>query len=217
MWPMPGLPRTLNVLDQGNREALAIEVGFSLPSQRVVALLEELIALHGAPGSLRMDNGPEFLGARSSRGPRRMVSGSTSSSPASRPKTRSSSALTRRIAPKPSTPTSSAPWWRSAPSLRTGSPATTPSGPTTASARCRPSRFSRGSPAPSSPLMRCLLDGGAYPDSKKKVSSQSVFPFCHGPYAQWPVHHLTHCALADGILIAKRLTKAANAAAIRAR
>jgi putative transposase len=55
--------RTLNVLDQGNREALAIEVGFSLPSQRVVALLEELIALHGAPGSLRMGNGPEFLAA----------------------------------------------------------------------------------------------------------------------------------------------------------
>lgn len=55
--------RTLNVLDQGNREALAIEVGFSLPSRRVIALLEELVALHGAPESLRMDNGPEFLAA----------------------------------------------------------------------------------------------------------------------------------------------------------
>jgi putative transposase len=56
--------RTLNVLDQGNREALAIEVGFSLPTHRVLALLEELVALHGAPVALRMDNGPEFLALR---------------------------------------------------------------------------------------------------------------------------------------------------------
>jgi putative transposase len=53
--------RVLNVLDQGNREALAIEAGFSLPSRRLLALLEELSALHGAPAALRMDNGPEFL------------------------------------------------------------------------------------------------------------------------------------------------------------
>jgi putative transposase len=53
--------RTLNVLDQGNREALAIEIGCSLPSRRVLALLDELVALHGAPRALRMDNGPEFL------------------------------------------------------------------------------------------------------------------------------------------------------------
>jgi len=53
--------RTLNVLDHGNREGLAIEIGFSLPSRRVLALLEELVALHGAPTALRMDNGPEFL------------------------------------------------------------------------------------------------------------------------------------------------------------
>jgi putative transposase len=53
--------RTLNVLDQGNREALAIQVGFSLPSRRVIALLDELVALHGAPVTLRLDNGPEFL------------------------------------------------------------------------------------------------------------------------------------------------------------
>jgi putative transposase len=56
--------RTLNVLDQGNRECLAIEVGFSLPSRRVIALLDELVALHGAPATLRLDNGPEFLALR---------------------------------------------------------------------------------------------------------------------------------------------------------
>jgi len=53
--------RVLNVLDHGNREALAIDAGFSLPSRRVLELLDELIALHGAPEALRMDNGPEFI------------------------------------------------------------------------------------------------------------------------------------------------------------
>ncbi|MDH4347968.1 MAG: integrase core domain-containing protein, partial [Gemmatimonadota bacterium] len=56
--------RTLNVLDQGNREALALEIGFSFPSRRVIGLLEELVALHGAPTALRLDNGPEFLALR---------------------------------------------------------------------------------------------------------------------------------------------------------
>ncbi len=56
--------RTLNVLDQGNRECLAIEIGCSLPSRRVIALLDQLVALHGAPTTLRMDNGPEFLALR---------------------------------------------------------------------------------------------------------------------------------------------------------
>ncbi len=56
--------RTLNVLDQGNREALAIELGFSLPCRRVISLLDELVALHGAPAALRLDNGPEFLALR---------------------------------------------------------------------------------------------------------------------------------------------------------
>jgi putative transposase len=52
--------RTFNVMDESNREALAIEIGTTIPSLRVVAVLEELIALHGAPESIRLDNGPEF-------------------------------------------------------------------------------------------------------------------------------------------------------------
>jgi len=54
--------RTLNVLDEGNREVLAIEVETSLPSRRVVAVLEQLVALHGRPQKLRLDNGPELIG-----------------------------------------------------------------------------------------------------------------------------------------------------------
>lgn len=48
--------RVLNVLDEGNREALAIEVDVSLPSARVVAVLDQLVAVHGAPRQLRSDN-----------------------------------------------------------------------------------------------------------------------------------------------------------------
>jgi len=53
--------RILNVIDEGNREALAIEVDVSLPSERVVAVLEQLVAIHGAPRRIRCDNGPEFV------------------------------------------------------------------------------------------------------------------------------------------------------------
>ena len=52
--------RVLNVIDEGNREALAIEVGTSIPSTRVIRLLEDLVELHGRPSMLRVDNGPEL-------------------------------------------------------------------------------------------------------------------------------------------------------------
>ncbi len=47
--------RILNVIDEGNREGLAIDIGVSLPSGRLVALLDQLRAAHGAPHALRMD------------------------------------------------------------------------------------------------------------------------------------------------------------------
>lgn len=53
--------RTLNVLDEGSRDALAIEISPSLPSVRVVRLLAQLVAVHGAPTALRCDNGPELI------------------------------------------------------------------------------------------------------------------------------------------------------------
>jgi len=52
--------RTLNVIDDFSRQALWIEVAVSLPSQRVIDLLEALILWHGQPDCLRTDNGPEF-------------------------------------------------------------------------------------------------------------------------------------------------------------
>ena len=52
--------RTLNVLDEGMREALAIEIDTSLPGERVVRLLERLCAWRGVPQAIRCDNGPEL-------------------------------------------------------------------------------------------------------------------------------------------------------------
>jgi putative transposase len=52
--------RTFNVLDDGSREALRIEVDFSLPAVRVVRVLEELLEERGSPEEIVIDNGPEF-------------------------------------------------------------------------------------------------------------------------------------------------------------
>jgi len=54
--------RTFNVLDDFNRESLAIEIDTSLPSRRLVRVFEQLKAERGLPDILRTDNGPEFLG-----------------------------------------------------------------------------------------------------------------------------------------------------------
>jgi len=53
--------RTLNVLDEGVRESLGIEVDTSLPALRVVRLLEQIKDWRGTPKSLRVDNGPELI------------------------------------------------------------------------------------------------------------------------------------------------------------
>lgn len=53
--------RTFNVLDDGSREALRIEVDFSLPAERVVRVLEEIVEERGCPKEIVVDNGPEFV------------------------------------------------------------------------------------------------------------------------------------------------------------
>jgi putative transposase len=56
--------RTLNVIDDYNREALWIEVDTSLPAERVVRVLEQLLLWRGKPTHIRMDNGPELISQR---------------------------------------------------------------------------------------------------------------------------------------------------------
>ncbi len=52
--------RTFNVIDDHNREALAIEIDTSLPSGRVTRVLDRIAEVRGLPARLRFDNGPEF-------------------------------------------------------------------------------------------------------------------------------------------------------------
>jgi putative transposase len=52
---------TFNVIDEFNREALRIEVDTSLPAARVIRALNELVEVQGAPLSIRLNNGPEFI------------------------------------------------------------------------------------------------------------------------------------------------------------
>ena len=53
--------RLLNVVDDFNREGLGIEVEFSLPAERVVRSLEQIIEWRGRPAAIRVDNGPEYI------------------------------------------------------------------------------------------------------------------------------------------------------------
>lgn len=53
--------RLLNVIDDFNREALGIEVDFSLPSHRVIRVLTQIMAWRGKPKVIRCDNGPEYI------------------------------------------------------------------------------------------------------------------------------------------------------------
>lgn len=56
--------RILNIIDDYNRESLAIEIDTSLPSQRVIRVLEKLAETREKPKQIRVDNGPEFISDR---------------------------------------------------------------------------------------------------------------------------------------------------------
>jgi putative transposase len=53
--------RLFNVIDDFNREALAIDVDFSLPALRVIRSLDQVIEWRGKPAAIRCDNGPEYI------------------------------------------------------------------------------------------------------------------------------------------------------------
>ena len=52
--------RTLNIIDDHNREALNIEIDTSLPTRRVIRSLRQVIEERGKPDRIRVDNGPEY-------------------------------------------------------------------------------------------------------------------------------------------------------------
>jgi putative transposase len=53
--------KCLTVVDEFTRECLAIEVGGSIRSGRVIEVLSRLVSVRGAPRYLRSDNGSEFI------------------------------------------------------------------------------------------------------------------------------------------------------------
>ena len=53
--------RTFNVVDDFNREALTIEIDLNIPAQRVVRVLDRIVANRGYLLKMRMDNGPELI------------------------------------------------------------------------------------------------------------------------------------------------------------
>lgn len=52
--------RTLNVIDEGVREGLGIEIDTSLPGCRVTQTLDRIKQWRGLPEAIRCDNGPEL-------------------------------------------------------------------------------------------------------------------------------------------------------------
>jgi putative transposase len=71
VWSMDFMPvrladaraiRTVHVIDDYNREALSIEVDFSLPGP-VIRSLEQIIESRGKPAALHCDNAPEYISA----------------------------------------------------------------------------------------------------------------------------------------------------------
>jgi putative transposase len=52
--------RLFNVIYDFNREAIGMEVDFSLPSERVIQELKQIISWRGKPAGIRCDNGPEY-------------------------------------------------------------------------------------------------------------------------------------------------------------
>lgn len=53
--------RTFNVVDDFNRETLAIEIDLNILAQRVVRVLNRIVVNRGYPLKMRMDNGPELV------------------------------------------------------------------------------------------------------------------------------------------------------------
>ena len=56
--------RTLTIIDNFTRECLALEVDTSLPSLRVIRVLDQIAEHRALPQVIRTDNGPEFTSRR---------------------------------------------------------------------------------------------------------------------------------------------------------
>ncbi len=71
--------RALTIVDAFSRLSPGIEVARSLPAQRVIRFLEQLVLRFGKPSSITVDNGPEFTSRAMIRWWRKRGTTSTSS------------------------------------------------------------------------------------------------------------------------------------------
>lgn len=92
--------RTLNILDEGIREGLAIEVDMSLPAERVIRALEQVVAWRGHPRPFGLTMAPNCSPIGSSPGVRTEASSCGTSSQATPRRTASSNGSIGRIVPK---------------------------------------------------------------------------------------------------------------------
>jgi len=51
----------LDLATESNREYLALEIGTSIPSVRLIRVLNRLVDYYGTPDAMRLDNGPELV------------------------------------------------------------------------------------------------------------------------------------------------------------
>lgn len=133
--------RLLNVLDDFNREGLGIEVDFSLPAERVIRSLNQIIEWRGKPFAIRVDNGPEYVsGKLMGDGPKRKELLYATSNPENHNRMPMSSATTAPCDMNGLTNTPSKVSRRHRNSPRNGSGSTTMNGPIWASAASHPHR-----------------------------------------------------------------------------
>jgi putative transposase len=53
--------RTFNLINDFNREGLAVEIDISLSALRVIKALDQVIEWRGKPKAIRCNNGPEYI------------------------------------------------------------------------------------------------------------------------------------------------------------
>jgi putative transposase len=56
--------RIFNLIDDFNREALAMDIDLSLPAERVIRALDQVIQWRGKRSVIRSDNGPEYISSK---------------------------------------------------------------------------------------------------------------------------------------------------------
>jgi putative transposase len=134
------LLNVLDVLDDFNREGLGIEVDFSLPAERVIRSLERIIEWRGKPGTIRVDNGPEYISGKLMELAEKRKIAIQQIQPGQPQKTPTSSATNARCDMNGWTNTSSKPSRRHRTSPRNGSGLTTTTARTRASAASHPPR-----------------------------------------------------------------------------